>query len=395
MKVRLAHISDLHIQDGPRAQEIASVLEAAGEEFRRAAVDLILCTGDVFDSLSSPAERAVVKRVFRLWAEIAPVVVIKGNHDRPEDLALFDEADLRGGYPIRVFERAGSIGGSEWVVFSLPWFDKAFIASQVSMEDEDADSLGQRIQQAARSVLAGIRSLALEQAGDRIPILGAHVLVGGAQVSTGQTLIGTTIEIPPHDLADAGCAYVALGHVHKTQAWADGRVAYAGSPWRQNFGEPEEKGFRLVEIEQAGGLGLTTVRNDFVALPARRIELVEVDLTSASARRKFMEDPLSLIGEQLKDCNDSLVRVRYSIDPSHLSSVDPEALEQTVRNLGAFHVKAEAIQVQSARARAPEIAAADSLVEKMNAYFRAKNIAVDEGQLARLSAKLDAFGGPA
>jgi exonuclease SbcD len=394
-KVRIGHISDLHIQDGERAPEIAHVLEVAGNEMRKAKVDRIIITGDIFDSLSSPSERELFANTLDQWLEFSDVDIVRGNHDRLGDLLLF--ARLKGAHEARVFERSGGYMRRGLYVFALPWFDKSFIAAMCSAGDEDADSLGSKLQQATQTVLNGIRSLAQDAektwGNDVIAVLAGHVLVGGSTVSTGQTLIGTTVEVPHHALADAGCEAVLLGHVHKHQTFAGSeRVAYAGSPWRLNFGEPEDKGFRLLELERTAGQ-TKLISANFVQLPARRIELVDIDLTTPAARARFAEDPLHLLAPHLKDCNDSMVRVRYSIAPEHLAAVDQEALARVVKNRGAFQVKTEAIVVHKTRTRAPEIAQAVSPLDKLLVYLKAKGIALEPGQDARLSAKLDEIGG--
>jgi DNA repair exonuclease SbcCD nuclease subunit len=79
---------------------------------------------------------------------------------------------------------------------------------------------------AARELLIAIGAEATRLRGlGAVPVLVAHVLVGGSEVSTGQVLLGTTVELAPFDLAETGAAYLALGHVHKAQAWLGGRVA--------------------------------------------------------------------------------------------------------------------------------------------------------------------------
>lgn len=410
-KVRGAHISDMHFKDGPRAQEIAHVCTVAGEIASKEKVDFILCTGDVFDALSDPDERLMFADVLARWTHIAPVIIIKGNHDRGNDLALFERVGggvhveiaspvevaiqklydtARGGHPVIVCESSRLVHVGDAVIYGLPWFNKSEIAAQVSAEQGNADDLGERLRACARSLLYAFQTFGAQT--DEIPILGGHVLVGGSVVSTGQTLIGTTIELSPGDLQNANCAYVALGHVHKPQEWNGGAIAYAGSPWRQNYGEPETKGFRIFEIERRGTQFPKLTRSEFIELPARRVELLEVDLTKPSNRAKFNADPMAFLAPQLKQCNDAMVRLRYRISAEHLPSVDRDRLAATLKTTsGAFETKVEAVVAPTVRTRAPEVVEQAGMVDKWRVYAKAQGIDLTPERSLVIETLIDEF----
>ena len=218
-----------------------------------------------------------------------------------------------------------------------------------------------------------------------IPIHGAHILAAGSQTSTGQTLIGTTVELAIGDLLDVGAAYTALGHIHLTQEWSEGRIAYAGSPIRQNFGEPEAKGFRLVEVATGH------LRNDFVELPARKIELFETDLTDVGGSDLDAGGSLLQIPENIAG---SMVRLRYRVRPQDMPFVDEAAIERDLRAAGAYDVKIEAIIVQENRVRSEMITVARTSFEKIEAYWDAKGIRLDEATRTRVRAKLEEIESP-
>jgi 3',5'-cyclic AMP phosphodiesterase CpdA len=86
----LVHLSDLHLlSDDPDREPIRAALLAAlaEERSRRGPVDLVVVTGDVFDSGDVPPARAV-----REWSALhgamrralggAPTILVPGNHDR-------------------------------------------------------------------------------------------------------------------------------------------------------------------------------------------------------------------------------------------------------------------------------------------------------------------------
>ena len=211
------------------------------------------------------------------------------------------------------------------------------------------------------------------------PLLVAHLMVAGSVTSTGQTLIGQTVELSPAELHGLGFEYVALGHIHKRQDWYDGRVAYSGSPERMNFGEPEAKGWNLVTFEDG-----KFVRNEFVELPARKMTLMERDWTGEITELR-----------SVNDVQGALVRFRYKIKPENLHLVDEVELALDLERFGAHEVKIEAVLVHQDRVRCAEIALADTTWEKLAAFYASKGIEINDATAERLQAKLAEAEAPA
>jgi exonuclease SbcD len=388
--IRLAHISDSHFDERGRLQDVVDVHDAFLRQAAARGVDAILHAGDWFERRSTPAERLAVADFLFNASQVAPVLGVKGNHDAALDLDLFPRleneklvsiADRPTAQPgsARVFH----LGGGHAIGFvALPWFDKAHLVAGLDATVDQSATRELTIT-AARHLLTCLRAEAtrLRQAGV-VPVLAAHVLVAGSEVSTGQTLIGTTVELAPGDLLDVGAAYAALGHVHMNQAWFDGRVAYSGSPHRCNFGEKEPKGWRLVTLSDDGEF----VSNEFIELPARRMVFLEHDATRP-------QDLADLTAATIRDGNwpdlqGALVRLRYRIKPQDLHLVDEQALEGALFAQGAEEVQLEAIVEHETRQRAPGIVQSLTTAEKVAAWMRAKAITVDEATLVRLRDKL-------
>lgn len=384
MLTRVAHIADLHADERNRLDDLALVLDAFIEQAKAADVHLIVMPGDQFERKSSPTERNVIADFLRRAADVAPVWGCKGNHDAEGDLRIFNS--LRTRYQVEIEERATVAPGSARVwdlpngakagLLALSWFDKAHLAASLPA-DVDAASTTELTIRAARTLLAGLRAEAQRVAAlGAIPILAAHVLVAGSETSTGQTLVGTTVELSPGDLFDVGATYVALGHVHKPQLWCGGTVAYAGSPQRNNFGEPENKGWYLVTFKDWRFAGAA-----FQQLPAREIVLIERDWTRGPEAVEDLNREQSVRG--------ALVRVRYRIRPEDLHLVDEDWIERYLRSAGAEEVKVEAALEHQARVRSAEIVSATTTWEKLTAFWLATGIEVPEANRARIRAKLD------
>ncbi len=380
-QVRVAHISDTHVSETRRPQDLVDVFCVFLEQVKSLGVELILYSGDFFDRRSTPRERLVLAGLLADAAHLAPVVGVRGNHDAPEDLQIFNRISPN----IQIFERPSAIGeGIEaWLppplaVVVLPWFDKAHLVSMVD-PTVGPETTRQMTNEAANDLLVGLRAEVDRLRGEgRIPILVSHAMVAGSVTSTGQIMQGVTVELTPFALHEVGAEYVALGHVHKTQEWFGGRVAYAGSPVRQNFGEPEPKGWRLITFEDG-----SFASNLFMPLPAREMVLLERDWRKPAGREGDYCSP-----EEIATLAGALVRFRYQIQAADVPLVDEDMLRRWFEGHGVAEIKVEAILEHQARVRAEGITEATSVLDKVLAYFAAKSEPIDEQAGARLSEKL-------
>lgn len=394
--IRIAHLSDSHFDERGRLADVVAVHQAFLDQVAERQVDLIVHAGDWFERRSTPAERLAVAEFLRQATEVAPVFGVKGNHDQALDLDLFPMLDTAGDNPIAILDRPTATPASAIVwelgrgrdvgLLALPWFDKAHLVAALDAT-VDAEDSRQRTIASARDLLTCLRAEAARLRAEHIvPILVGHVLVAGSEMSNGQVLIGTTVELAPNDILDVGATYAALGHIHKTQEWFGGRVAYSGSPHRCNFGEPEAKGWRLVTLDDNG----TFLSNEFVELPARRIARVERDLLPSVEEHGLWspDDPLWLLEEPREIQHGDLVRIRYRVRAEDLHLLDTAAITAAARRGGAAEVQLEAVVVAETRVRAGEIRTARTTADKVRAYLQAKGLEIDEATWARLEAKL-------
>src|SRR5579863_5224878 len=79
---RIAHLADIHIQDR-RRDEYGAVFTELYKTLRGDAHDVIVVAGDVFDNKmrASPHNLRDVGEFLTALADVAPVVLIAGNHD--------------------------------------------------------------------------------------------------------------------------------------------------------------------------------------------------------------------------------------------------------------------------------------------------------------------------
>jgi exonuclease SbcD len=402
--IRLAHLSDSHFDERGRLQDTIDVHRAFVEQAAKEQVDLVVHAGDFFERRSTALEREALADFLESCGENHLTVFgVKGNHDAPRDLPLFNRLDVtqhgRYGAEVMLIEYPNStapwfhdvfrVGGGVVAVlalYGLPWFDKAHLVAGLDVS-EDAGTTRERTNEAARRLLEAYRQDMADrvQTGTRnmgvggeipiIPVLVSHALVAGSEVSSGQVLIGTTVELAPSDLLATGAAYVALGHVHKAQEWHGGRVAYSGSVNRCNFGEPEAKGWRLVTLTDEGDF----LSSEFRELPTRPMVFIDIDWRAGVP-------PYVPFHEMAVE--GALMRVRYRIRAGDLAAADEPMIRRVLEGAGAHEVKIEAVVEAETRARAPELAQATTTWEKVETYFGAKGIELESEQAARLEAKV-------
>ncbi|HEY6329751.1 MAG TPA: metallophosphoesterase [Blastocatellia bacterium] len=380
-----AHISDSHFEEGDRLQETADVHAFAVRECAKAGVELILHTGDLFHKLPRLESREAAREFLTGAADAAPVVVVGGNHDGREELRPYNY--FRTKNRVHAIQSHASFRIGNATIICLPWFDKATFGEELPLE-LDQQSQNRDVIAEAENMLGLLRLQAEAAIAEgRIPILAGHVSVAGSAVASGQTLIGTTIELSPAALFQVGAPYTALGHIHMQQQWeritGNSRqvAAYAGSTIHRNFGEPEVKGFYLVHVERVGGGW--HVEEQFVPLPARPIELIEVDVTAVAQPGGKPMEILTRAVEQAS-VNGALVRVRFHLEAHRFAEFSKATLETALRNRGAYDVKIEPVPVHQSRLRSEEILNALEPWDDLVAYLNSKQISLSEHQLADL-----------
>ena len=260
--MKILHTSDWHAgrlwKNQNRLPELQDVLEHLGDFIERERIDLLLMSGDVFDSASPPAEaeRAVSTFFKRIGRAGVPSVVIAGNHDHPTRLetwgllAEFVGVQARGlpkrrsdGGLIELTTRAGEPA----CIAAVPFAPVGRIVDALSLARDETLAR----QQYAAAIQRIFAHLAEGFRANAVNLVVAHSHVAGAvpsgserPVTLGNDWAATAQSIPP------SAQYVALGHIHRPQRVesAGPHTEYAGSPLQLDFGEAgDEKTFAVIE----------------------------------------------------------------------------------------------------------------------------------------------------
>ena len=383
---------DHHFNLNSRWAECVRVHQWLVREVRERKPDLFLSGGDLYHAESTPQERRCVANWLKAIADVCPVVLTKGNHDPPLDCHLMGRLAAQHAIIVEEGSRVEDIDLHESVaaIATVAWPDRASLANITGrpLSAEEVDNIGG---DALRNLFRGFG----EQwdGFDGPKILLGHFMIDGSKTGTGQPLIGKEMHIGLSDLALAKPSIVFASHIHKAQEFEyDGiPIVLPGSLYRRDFGEMEEKSYVLAEFD-----GSRLVDWERIASPCRPMVLVNGKYDYAAG----MEYPQLMIkmpgwedwgigglpgyGGSLIDAD---VRLRYTVEADKRDAARKAADEwkRLALEMGkAAHVQVDPEIKTEIHARAPEIAAAHTLEDKLRAYWAASGAGIDADRESRL-----------
>lgn len=358
--MRLLASGDNHWGEHLRFQECVDVHFWMVDQARELEADVFCDAGDIFDGASTPTERHAVAEWVTAMAEVCPVVIAKGNHDRPRDVALMRRLQTK--HPILVEEGAAvhRVCGAAFGV--MAWPERAQLLA--ALGSSAAADVGMR--EALQGVLRGLGQKLEQHDGPRI-LLG-HFMVDGSTTSTGQPLLGMPINVGLTDLSLARAHLTVMGHIHMAQRFEleTGPAFYTGSPFRTDFGQLEKKTILFAEFD---GQRLVETREiETPCAPMVHIEATWEEGAFCSTAFGGVDPDISRIGVAIPGGE---VRFRYNV-PTELRDAARAAAREFADSLlarGAVSVKVEEQVITTKRARAPEVARAVSIGDKLDAHW--------------------------
>jgi exonuclease SbcD len=276
-------------------------------------VSAIIHTGDVWDREPDPDTFAYGWYWLQVLGEIAPLVVLSGNHDNPNLFHMMHvvnagRVNAQFLWPRRLLnQREKSLvvipteTGERLVIAGIPYIDKAAFARRLLGEQGPtqsssritirfADLMGEVIQQVDEWLAS-----AVDPKTD-VSVFAAHVHTDHAEPSSSERPF--TIE---EDFAvrttSRHASYVAYGHIHKPQRVPGSLVGeYAGSPIPVDFGELRDVK-RVVVVD---------------AVPGRkaRIESIPLDI---GRRMEKVSGTIETLRQQAPGLRGALVQVKLEL----------------------------------------------------------------------------------
>lgn len=365
---RFVHVGDTHVQHGHarNADRLAALDQIIARGYATPQLAAWLWPGDFFHIKSTPEDRLAIAQRLQLMADVAPVIATVGNHDLASDVEIFERLEVE--WPIHVVTTPQTIRfktatQSTAVCFVLPYPHKAGLVSVGVAHAE----LGQDALHALEPIfMAAAGELADAWLAAEIPLMIGHVNVGGALSSVGQPQIGREIELAPALLARLGPVAIALNHIHRHQE-IHGAV-YAGSIARMDYGEQEDKGY--VEWTYDDVAAAWSWR--FVPIDTPAQHHVEGRLTREGFAIESINGTQKLTVWQDRLWTGADIRCRYRYVKAEVSAIDTAHI--LAEFAGCRSLKLDGIPELEHQVRAPEIAAAVTLEQKVKLYAASRGI---------------------
>jgi len=399
--IRVLHFADTHIgmenygKTDPKtglSSRVVDFLRRLDDMVKYAGdndVDLVIFAGDAFKTRNpNPTyQREFAWRIQDL-AQLAPVVMLIGNHDIPPTVLKASSIEIYSTLSVpnvwvaddytvqKISTRRGDV-----IVGAAPYPMRARLMQDASLQSTsiaDADAQLQRVVIETLEHLADQADTLAEEGDDDLPrILTGHFTVAGAVWGSERSvMLGRDVQVPLSSLADPRWDYVALGHIHKRQCLTAERsgvppVVYSGSLERIDFGEANDtKGFCWVELARSN----TNWWYEDVA--ARPMVTVRGDCRTASDPTRTMLDEIQALA-----LRGAVVRLVIGLTPETEALLNENALRDALRQAGVFHIAGIRKDVErTTRARlggSPEGLSHEELLER---YFISREIPTDRRQ---------------
>lgn len=394
LSFRALHIGDVHLQSGhPRnADRLSSLDQIIAYGLGLDDLGVWLVPGDLFHTKPTTQDRNDLASRLIVMGQKAPVVMVPGNHDELGSLDIFGKLDTEWGIVVvsrpQLVRIDLPIHGLELAVFCLPYpFKSSMVSAGVEHQllASTTEALFEPIFLKASDDLARCVAVGC------VPMMIGHVSVCGAIASTGQPQIGSELELSTALLARLmdrwiGEPYQGLNHIHKHQAV--GTAVYAGSIARLDFSEREPKGFVEVQYRKDG----TRWGHQWQFVPLAVPEMVHVE--GRLTREAFTIE--SVDGDHVSEGPDDSgrvltggefvgvdVRCRYRFVKAEVGALDVAKVHAEFA--GCRSLQLDPIAEREHVVRAPEIVAAVSLEDKVEACAVRQGVAVTDGLRRKLS----------
>ena len=390
--IRVLHFADVHIgmenygKTNPesgvssRVSDFLARMDDMIAFARDGDVDLVIFAGDAFRSRSpnQTYQREFAGRVQAL-AQLAPTVLLVGNHDLPANAAKASTIDIydtlvvpnvlvaRDFSLLKVSTKRGDV-----LVGAAPYPLRARLLADVATRGLTIAEQDAELRRVLHERLLALSVQAERQAADNTArLLCGHFSVSGAiWGSERSVMLGRDVTIELDALAHGGWDYVALGHIHRHQNLTADRedlppVVYSGSLERIDFGEEGDvKGFCWVELAR----GATSWR--FIEAAARKLLTLSIDCRDS-------DNPTAdvLAAAKAQDLAGAVVRLAIRLTPESETRLNEKLIVDELKRAGVFHIAGLRLDVdRRARTRLSESPEGMTPMELLERYFDARDV---------------------
>lgn len=360
------------------------------------AIDLIVISGDIYNHRQIQQETSAARLAFNIvkrLARIAPVAILTGtpSHDGDAPLLLNNIGDS---LPVLVvgdpatwvlyqgddyetnFQPIGveSPAPPKAVISFTPAFTKQYFASGSDTETSD-----QEIAAAMGGIYARMGSEYNDfnryrrYDGEAAPVphvLLGHYSIGGAYIHPSQPMIGKDIEISRDHLGMANASINCLGHIHAAQLIGK-NTYYCGSLFATDFGEFEDKGFYVHELDLVDmSHHWEIIESEFIKTPSPVLVKIEIDLIKKPVEQedllRYILQETTVIGAE-EGVDNYVVRMEIKTyqDEADMIEIDTPDIQEYFKELGVRSFKLDIIRIPRPNVRSAMILQADRLRDKI------------------------------
>lgn len=353
--IRVLHFADAHIgMENYGKIDSASGLSRRVHDYlrridemiahaRQRDVDLVVFAGDAFRSRNPDPtqQRAFAQRV-RALAQMAPTVLLVGNHDLPVNAAKASTMDIYHTLDVpniwvaldyelrRIATKRGDV-----IVGAAPYPIRARLLGDDSRRGLTIAEQDAKLESILGEKLAELAHEAESLADETTPrLLTGHFSVDGAVWGSERlVMLGRDVTVDLAALADRRWDYVALGHIHRHQNLTKDRsdappVVYCGSPERIDFDEEAQtKGFCWVELARG------CADWQFIESNAREMRTLRVDCRAIDSPTRRTLDTI-----KQHSLADAIVRLELRLTPESEALLDQTAIIEALKRAGVFHI---------------------------------------------------------
>ncbi|MEM9953557.1 MAG: exonuclease SbcCD subunit D [Chloroflexota bacterium] len=354
--IRVLHFADVHIgmenygktdPNSGLSSRVVDFLRRMDEMVEYASdndVDLVIFAGDAFKTRSpNPTfQREFAWRIQDL-AQLAPVVMLVGNHDLPPNALKASSIEIYEtlrvpnvhiAHDYEVFEVDTKRG--RVIVGTAPYPIRARLMQDLDLTGRTIRDTDNLLEEALGNLLRKLAQDADDLAGDDTTprLLTGHFTVHGAVLgSERNVMLGRDVLISLNLLADDRWDYVALGHIHRYQNLTHDNdavpdVVYSGSIERIDFGEEMDvKGFCWIELAR------NNTTHDFIRVMARPMVTLRIDCKKETY-------PTRTVTKLIRDTNlkNAIVRIIVELTPETNASLQDSFLRRELLEAGVFHI---------------------------------------------------------
>lgn len=376
--MRVLAIGDTHLRATSRRNALRiAALDQIVESAGTLQPDLIVWPGDLFDTRSTIEDRNTLRSYVKALAEIAPIVIVRGNHDQHGDLDIF--GDLRTEHAITVVthpEIYHHVGRQHFCVACLPYPEEAGLAALGIAPPDVPDAAAAALDALFMSFAGHLQA----QAAAGVPgLFIGHANVVGAVASTGQPLIGAEIALRPEHLARLGPDVPKiLSHIHEPQE-IHGAI-FLGSIAPMDWAEVTPR--RFLVLDHDGTRWFTTSYQ--LKLP--RLWHVEGVFDGQAVSWVVRKGPEGPVEATPASFSGDEVRCRFRFAAGDAGRLDIARAQLSADFAEVAHLELEPVAVPDRAVRAPEVAAATTTADKLRAYCALSGVDVSDGVVEKLAA---------